>query len=178
MKIERIKIEDYFVKDFEEKFDNKDKIICVFENEYDSFLKTIRNLFLMDNAESLIGQKFNCECDIYRLNKKFTVQLKGEKNIEESENGQKGIFSNIKRGCICDEKIYSKNKLRLKCFEEFFYPYNIRWLANFDENWIDDLDTVLGLCLDGEFFVVEKLDDEKRKIMIDIAEKHIKTLKA
>lgn len=117
MKIERIKIKNSD-KDFEEKFDKKDKIICVIDNETyhgsiyrNNFLYNILNLFKIDKRE----RKGTChltECDVSVLvNDKYTIRVECCKE-ESFENGKKGYISTLKRSYFADEKTYDKNKKR------------------------------------------------------------------
>lgn len=59
---------------------------------------------------------------------------------------------------------------------EKFSPEEFKDLVVFDEKWINDIDTILGLYVDGEFFAGEKLDDDKRKEMIELASSCLKEI--
>lgn len=117
MKIERIKIKN-LDKDFEEKFDKKDKIICVLDNETyhgslyrNNFLYNILNLFKIDKRERR-GTCHLTECDVSVLvNDKYTIRVECCKE-ECIENGKKGYISTLKRSYLADEKTYDKNKRR------------------------------------------------------------------
>ena len=96
MKIERIKIKDEDII-FEEKFDKKDKIICVIDNETyhgslykNNFLYNILNLFKIDKQE----RRCTChltECDVSAfVNDKYTIRVECTKE-ESFENDKKGI---------------------------------------------------------------------------------------
>ena len=117
MKIERIKIKN-LDKDFEEKFDKKDKIICVLDNETyhgsfyrNNFLYNILNLFKIDKQERRCACHLT-ECDVSVLvNDKYTIRVECCKE-ECIENGKKGYISTLKRSYFADEKTYDKNKRR------------------------------------------------------------------
>lgn len=117
MKIERIKIKE-LEKDFEEKFDKKDKIICVLDNETyhgslyeNNFLQNFLNLFKIDNLEKS-GDNYLTECDVSVLvDDKYTIRVECYKE-ESIENGKKGYITTLKRSYFADEKTYDKNKSR------------------------------------------------------------------
>ncbi|MBR2870258.1 MAG: hypothetical protein IKB98_02605 [Clostridia bacterium] len=56
------------------------------------------------------------------------------------------------------------------------FPKEFRDLVIFDEKWIDDIDTILGLYISGEYFAGEKLDDKNRKDMVEIASRYLKEI--
>ena len=57
-----------------------------------------------------------------------------------------------------------------------FCPIEFRDVLVFNDKWIDDIDTILGLYISGEYFAGEKLDDNKRKEMIEIASNYLKEI--
>ena len=57
-----------------------------------------------------------------------------------------------------------------------FCPIEFRDILVFNDKWIDDIDTILGLYISGEYFAGEKLDDNKRKEMIEIASNYLKEI--
>jgi hypothetical protein len=117
MKIERIKIKN-LEKDFEEKFDKKDNIICVLDNEpyhgsiyRNNFLYNILNIFKIDKRERR-GDGTLTECDVSVLvNDKYTIRVECTKE-ESFENDKKGYIATLKRSYFADEKTYDKNKRR------------------------------------------------------------------
>ena len=56
------------------------------------------------------------------------------------------------------------------------FPEEFRNLFAFDEKWIDDIDTILGLYIAGDYFAGEKLDDNKRKEMIELVSNYLKEI--
>lgn len=135
MKIERIKIKDEDII-FEEKFDKKDKIICVLDNETyhgslyeNNFLYNILNLFKIDKQERR-GTWHLTECDVSVLvNDKYTIRVECCKE-ECIENGKKGYISTLKRSYFADEKTYDKNKRR----HGFRYETYLEDLLGYDLN--------------------------------------------
>ena len=57
-----------------------------------------------------------------------------------------------------------------------FCPIEFRDVLVFNDKWIDDIDTILGLYISGEYFAGEKLNDNKRKEMIEIASNYLKEI--
>ena len=105
MKIERIKIKDEDII-FEEKFDKKDKIICVLDNEIyygsiyrNNFLYNILNLLKIDKRERRGGGTLT-ECDVSILfNDKYTIRVECTKE-ESFENDKKGYIATLKRSYL------------------------------------------------------------------------------
>lgn len=57
-----------------------------------------------------------------------------------------------------------------------FCPIEFRDVLVFNDKWIDDIDTILGPYISGEYFAGEKLDDNKHKEMIEIASNYLKEI--
>jgi hypothetical protein len=57
-----------------------------------------------------------------------------------------------------------------------FCSIEFRDVLVFNDKWINDIDTILGLYISGEYFAGEKLDDNKRKEMIEIASNYLKEI--
>lgn len=75
------------------------------------------------------------------------------------------------------EEIFSDNK-NVICVSNCYKvcPKEFKSLVVFDENWTDDIDTILGLYIGGEYFAGKKLDDNQRKEMIDLASSCLKEI--
>ncbi len=118
MKIERIKIENPD-KDFEVKFDKKESIVCVLDNETyyhgsiyeNNFLYNILKLLKIDKRERIACHLTECDVNVL-VNDKYTIRVERSKQEESFENGKKGYISMLKRSYFADEKTYDKNKRR------------------------------------------------------------------
>lgn len=88
----------------------------------------------------------------------------------------------IERIKIKDEDIIFEEKFsdsdNVICVSNWdrFCPIEFRDVLVFNDKWIDDIDTILGLYISGEYFAGEKLDDNKRKEMIEIASNYLKEI--
>lgn len=117
MKIERIKIKEKD-REFEEKFDKNDQIICVIDNQtmnkayyLDSFLDNMLYLFQIRDYNRK-GQNYLVESDVSILsNDKYTVQVKGESEKENFANGV-SYYTRETRSYFSYDETYAKNKRR------------------------------------------------------------------